>query len=165
VTCHIAFEALWTDAPLSDERAPLSFLSDDNTHVHGMLNIFVDGRVLPRTGFFGPDDACFNAWVRELARASDALVAADPSFHVYDEGEQGQPAFHFERSGAAVFVSVRRSAISDGPGDPTWERVRCSLDEFVAAVATFLETFRNALSEQAGPERAERWWRQLADPA
>jgi hypothetical protein len=167
VTVEITFGGLWTYAPGSsdeDERLPLAFLSDENTHVHGLLQIVVGKRVLPRLGY-PPDGVCFNEWVRELSAASTTLQASDPASHVYDEGEEGQPAFHFERSGSEVFVSVRTSTISDGQGDSTWERVPCALEELVAAVSRFLLEFRQALVAQAGRDRARLWWRFARGPA
>lgn len=164
MTVKISFDSLWTHGPgPQDERASLAHLSVENTHVHGLLRIDVGGRDLPALGYFGPDDVCFNAWVRELAIASRTLTASDPSAYVYDEGEQGQPAFHFERSGAELLISVRASEISDGAGDSTWERVACALDDFVTEVARFLLEFRYALEAQAGTERAHVWWGEIAD--
>ena len=121
--------------------------------------------MLPSLGFFEPDDVCFNTWVHELAVVSRAVTTSDPAAYVFDEGEQGQPAFHFERTGGEVFVSVRTSSISDGPGDPTWDRVPCALEDLVAAVSRFMIQFRESLITQAGSERAELWWRQFAEPA
>jgi hypothetical protein len=157
MTLAITFGSLWTYAPLSsDDRLPLALLSDENTHVHGLLRIAVGERVLPRLGYFGSDDVCFNEWVRELSEASGTLLASDPASHVYDEMEEGQPAFHFDRIGDQVFVSVRESIA--GEGDPTWERVPCRLDDFVDAASRFLVEFRQALLAQAGHDRAELWW-------
>jgi hypothetical protein len=166
VTAEIRFGSLWTYALGStDTRVALAHLSDENTHVHGLLEVLVGGRALPCLGFFGPDDVCFNDWVHELAHAARTVVASDPAAHVFDEGEQGQPAFHFERAGGNVFVSVRKSQISDRHGDPTWERVPCALDDFVAAVSRFIGEFRETLAAQAGAERAQRWWHQFVEPA
>ena len=159
---EIAFESLWTHGE-TDEPVSLTFLSDENTHVHGKLRIVVRGCELPRLGFFGPDDVCFNAWVHELTTAARVLVAADPAAHVFDEGEQGQPAYHFERAGSDVFVSVRASMISDGTADPSWERVPCKLEEFVVSVSRFVAAFSSALEALAGEERAESWWKQFAE--
>jgi hypothetical protein len=159
VSFEISFANLWTHDPTtSDERASLTALSEDNCHVHGELRIAVDGRALPYLGFFGPDDVCFNAWVRELASALENLSESDDAVHVFDEGEQGQPSFHFEREGECVLVSVRASAFADHPGDPAWERVRCSFDDFGYAVSSFLSSFRAVLNEVVGRERGASWW-------
>ena len=166
MTVEINFGSLWTyAADASDERLALTRLSDENTHVHGLLQIVVGGNVLPSLGFFGPDDVCFNTWVHELAVVSRTVATSDLAAHVFDEGEQGQPAFHFERTGGEVLVSVRASSISGGPGDPTWDRVPCALEDFVAAVSGFMIQFRATLITQAGSERAELWWRQFSEPA
>lgn len=163
MTVEICFGSLWTyTADSSDEHLPLTQLSEENTHVHGLLQVVVGGKALPCLGFFGPDDVCFNTWVHELAVASRAVMTSDPVAYVFDEGEQGQPAFHFERTGGQVLLSVRASSISDGPGDPSWERVPCALQDFIAAVSRFVIEFRETLIAQAGSDRAERWWRHFS---
>jgi hypothetical protein len=81
-------------------RAPLEQLDDDERScVHGTLWIRVNGRDLPALGFWGRDDACLGAWAAELSRAVQALEPSDQACYVYDEGEQGQPAFVFTRTG------------------------------------------------------------------
>lgn len=166
MTVEITFGSLWTDGPdSSDERVALTQLSDENTHVHGFLQVVIGGQSLPCLGFFGPDDVCFNTWVHELAIASRTLAASDLTAYVFDEGAQGQPAFHFERMGGQVFVSVRASLVSDGTGDPAWERVPCALEDFIAAVTRFTIEFRETLVAQAGFELAQLWWDQFAEPA
>src|SRR5690606_24049539 len=104
---EIDFANLWTyEGDSSDERLPLSQLSESGGHIHGLLQIKVNGTVLPRLGFFGPDDVCFNEWVFTLRSALRELSDSTSTSYTYGEGEQGQPAFLFERDGDAAFLSI-----------------------------------------------------------
>ena len=73
-------------------------------------------------------------------------------------------AARMDREGERVYVSVRASLLSDGQGDPTWERFPCALDEFVEAVSLFIDRFRSILIVEAGTERTRVWWHQFAGP-
>src|SRR5262245_41071001 len=99
MSVSITFGDLWAYAgELSDERVSLSELAaDGRTHIDVRLELSINGRLLPYLGFFGPDDVCFNTWLCELRTAARRLSQSDHSEHVFDEGEQGQPAFKFER--------------------------------------------------------------------
>jgi hypothetical protein len=56
--------------------------------------------------------------------AAEALKTSGGRY-VFDEGEQGQPAFVFEREGDQGFFSIAASEISDGdaPGVAAWRVV------------------------------------------
>ena len=156
-TVRITCSNLWTHAA-SGERAPLAALeqSGEFGHIHGLLTIEIGGRRVPHLGFFGPDDACLNTWLVELRNVVNAI--AEPSGeYIFDEGEQGQPAFEFSRIGDEVSLSIVESSLSDGAADAEWQDVRCSYEDFRAAVLRFEEELRNELRRQA-PEQWERWW-------
>jgi hypothetical protein len=110
----------------SDKRS-LSALRSTDAHIHGELAIIVDGARLPHLGFFGPRDVCVGTWLRELTMARGKIAAGDSACHVFDEGEQGQPAFRFQRDGDRVDISIVDSKISDGVGDPEWGTKSCTL--------------------------------------
>jgi len=140
------------------DRAPLSTLDDDErSHVHGTLWIRVDGHDLPALGFFGPDDACLGSWAAELHAAVAALEHADPARHVFDEGEQGQPAFIFERAGASVRISLSASQYDSACEPPPWPSQTCTLAGFVAEVRKFLASL-DAVVRAAAPA-GEGWLR------
>jgi hypothetical protein len=152
---------LWTYAVTGGGgtvRQPLTSLgSPENAgHVHGRLTIMVVGRLLPYLGHLGPDDVCLDTWVVELCRVVNDL-AMTPSTYVFDEGEQGQPAFRFERCGHEVAISIVDSDVSDGEADHDWQDVRCDYGALRDAVAGFLQEQRRNLRNQA-PHEAERWW-------
>ena len=160
---ELRFSELWTyESGNSSERLPLSRLSDRGGHVHGRLEIEINGTRLPYLGYFGPDDVCFNEWVFQLHSALATLRSAPRISHTYDEGEQGQPAFLFERAADALFVSIIDSELSDGVADPDWQRVPCHFPDFEHSVATFLSDFRQHLGSQA-PKFAAEWWSRIVE--
>lgn len=117
--------------------------------MHGRLRIEIDGRELPHLGFFGPDDVCLYTWTPELARIRAALAVGDTRY-VFEECEQGQPAFLFERVGEMAFVSIVDSTMGDGPGDAEWQRVPCKAADLLTAIDRFFVALR-ARMLGAGP--------------
>ncbi len=133
------YSPLASTAEGEPDRAAISTLDDDErSHVHGTLWIRVNGKDLPALGYFGPDDVCFGSWAAELDGAARALAQSDPSRYVFDEGEQGQPAFVFERNGDTVLISVERSRYDDSADPPEWTPQSCDHAEFQAQVAGLL---------------------------
>ena len=161
-TAVIEFRCLYTyRAPETSVRLPLSELATSAHHVHGELSICLGGKSLPCLGYFGVDDACFNTWLQELMAVERALSAVQEGTYVFDEGEQGQPAFEFTREGQLLFTSVIDSATSGGEADPSYQRICCSWADFLAATASFKVAFREALVREAGPY-ADAWWSMVA---
>ena len=119
-TVLISFANLWTDRASDSgatERQPLSGLGGKkNTgHVHGTLTIEIAGRPVPHLGYFGPDDVCLSTWIVELCCVVNALAETRGEY-TFDEGEQGQPAFHFARVDDEVVVSIiARTCPMDAP--------------------------------------------------
>ncbi len=146
----IEFSGLYVPLHVSEEgesdRGPLTILDDDeHSHIHGMLLIRINGHELPAVSHYGPDDACMGQWVAELHAAAETLQATDPAIYVYDEGEQGQPAFVFERSGETVCVSMRRSQYESKARVPPWIAQSCPLVDFVAEVQAFMASLDAAV--------------------
>ncbi len=159
MTVEIGFQGLWTyKGSDASKRNPLSDLNSSGGHIHGRLSIVISGRPLRYLGYFGPDDVCFGEWVHELSAMAKALPAHDPSRHVYDEGEQGQPAFLFERKGAQVHVSIVDSEV-DGKGDPSWGVQVCGLDDLVGEIQKFLIDLEVAI-EKSCPGAGREWVKQ-----
>jgi hypothetical protein len=160
---EIRFSELWTyETGKSSERLPLARLSDRGGHVHGRLEIEVNGSSLPYLGYFGPDDVCFNEWVFQLHSALRTLRSSPRIGHTYDEGEQGQPAFLFEREADTLLVSIVASALSDGEAHPDWQRVCCRFTDFDHNVSQFLSNFRHHLYTST-PQFAAEWWSRVAE--
>jgi hypothetical protein len=164
-TFEIGFSDLWTyEVNKPDDRLPLGRLSDSGGHVHGLLEIKVNGRAIVHLGYFGPDDVCFNEWVFELQGALAALRGSPQASYTYDEGEQGQPAFRFEREGDSGFISIVASELSDGRADPEWQRAGFPFADFERSVGRFLAQLQ-AHIERAAPQYGRRWWLQITEPA
>jgi hypothetical protein len=125
------------------ELVPLSRLREDS-HIHGGLRFMIGGRMVPYTGYFGADDACFGEWLTELAGVMRSFEASENARHVYDEGEQGQPAFVFERQGNAAFLSIVDSMV-DGLADPEWQRVEFQFADFREQYFAFRTRFESEL--------------------
>jgi hypothetical protein len=148
---EIGFGALHVPTVPADDtqadRAPLSELdSENNTHVHGEFWIRVNGRCLPALGYFGPDDVCLGTWVEELTSIASELVASDPARYVFDEGEQGQPAYVFERVGDRVRVSLAISQTGDGAAFARWGEETCALGHMIDQIGEFLVALDAAVS-------------------
>jgi hypothetical protein len=128
-------------------------------HIHGAMRLEIGGRVVPYMGYFGPDDVCINTWVAQL-QAVSAAFRRDDTRYTFDEGEQGQPAFRFDRDGDTARLSIVASEISDGEGDDDvqgvafqWRDLEPALHEFGAAL---LERVRTR-----APSQVEHWRRIL----
>lgn len=154
----IHFSDLWTyKVSKPGKRLPqFSLPASGEGHIHGKLQISINGRNLPRLGYSGPEDVCFNQWFPELHYAVRKLQTNELSVYVYDEGEQGQPAYKFRRRMDKLYVSVIASEISDGPGDESWQDVECDFGVFVGEVASFEIAFRQELKVLI-PHIAEKW--------
>src|SRR5689334_22705991 len=119
MSAKIELEQPWLLRVLPDgghSELHLADLRTDGDHIHGRLSITIGGATIPRLGFFGPDDVCLGTWLCELALASRQLCSEGCSRYVFDEGEQGQPAFVFEREGPVVYVSIEDSDLSGASG-------------------------------------------------
>jgi len=140
------------------ERLPLAGLTRD-AHIHGGLRLEVGGRLVPSLGYFGPDDVCFNTWLEEFWSAALAFESADEASYTFDEEEQGQPAFVFERVGDRAYFSIAEAEYSEGKANPDWQRVEFSPGEFLAEHIRFREGFFATL-RAAVPQVAEEWIRE-----
>ncbi len=157
LTFHISYTNLRATA-IYDDPVPLESLNAED-HVHGELRIEIGGRLVPWLGFFGPDDVCFGTWLDELWQVEEAFRADINGRYVFDEGEQGQPAYLFERSGETAFLSIVDAEYTGGLGDPDWQRVGFSFAEFLAEHRRFRASFIALLYEKA-PLVAAEWLEQ-----
>jgi hypothetical protein len=142
-----------------DERRPLSELAAD-MHIHGGLRLEIAGSLVPYLGYWGSDDVCFGQWLDELRQAAAAL-AHRSGRHIFDEGEQGQPAFIFQRDGDRAFFTIAASEISDGLADAGWQRVDFNPDDFIAAYEQFVTSFCEELLA-ASPSGTKAWLTRFA---
>ena len=154
-TIVLRFDNLVVIKGSSNTPLPLTKL-DDDSHIHGGLRFQINGRTVPYTGYFGADDACFGAWLQEFAGVYAAFAASETARYVYDEGEQGQPAFVFERRGDTAFLSIVDSELSDGVADPDWQWAAFDYadlcEQYLRFQSDFMQTVR-----RAAPNTASEW--------
>lgn len=141
-----------------DARLPLADVSVGR-HVHGRLHFEVLGRQLPYVGYCSPSDVCFGTWLTELKGLMDAFSKAEEARYVFDEGEQGQPAYVFERKGSVAYISIVDSELSDGTADPEWQGVECAASDLVSACLDVCMQFSVHLRSVA-PTVADAWLRE-----
>jgi hypothetical protein len=147
-TIRIWFENL--SASRHDGLHALNSLMEED-HIHGGLRIEIGGRLAPCLGYFGADDVCLDVWVGELSEAAKILESPHGK-HSFDEGEQGQPAFVFEREGEHAHFSITDSMISDGLGLPDWQRVSFQPDDFTTAHDAFRRALWKEIEAKSGAE-------------
>ena len=112
-------------------------------------------------GFFGPHDVCLNTWLEEFANIIGSLSASAEAIYVFDEGEQGQPAFEFKRNGETLSVSVIESTPSGGSADASFQSVCCQWAEFESEVESFFKQLHQVLLA-AAPGAGQLWWEEHA---
>lgn len=151
---EVRFADLWTYHGTS-ESEPIAQLAGADSHVHGTLEIFIQGKPLPSLGYMGPNDVCLGVWAVELLRLTSKFSQGSTTRYIYAEGEQGQPAFQFDLDGPDVLVSLLDGS-GGGPADPAWHGIRCRLSDLVASVEIFRQDLRSTLIDSAG-ERGEAW--------
>lgn len=158
MTFAINFGELWTYAPDDPERRlSVSQLSEDGQgHIHGLLDMRVANRNVPHLGHWGPSDACFGQWLQVLREALDELCKSPTAEYIFDEGEQGQPAFRWARRNQSLTLSIVASTLSDGEADPDWQGVECRYEDFVEEVGAFFSRFSAMLLRDA-PDGGEAW--------
>jgi hypothetical protein len=137
-------------------RLPLVELDTSNAHIHGALLINIGNRSVPYMGYFGGNDVCFAQWIEELDKICHEFKDNDQGRYCFDEGEQGQPAFPFEREGEMMYLSIIDSALSDGEGDDDWQKVEFSYQEFMSEYEAFRKQFSAELHRSA-PAVASEW--------
>jgi hypothetical protein len=151
----IYFENLAVLKGGSRKRLPLEKL-DEESHIHGGLRIVIGGRRVPRMGFWNDDDVCLGYWLIELANLFRLFEEKEVSDYLYDEGEQGQPAFLFERREATVFFSITDSAFSGGSADPDWQKIPCLYSEFREQYENIRAEFIARIRAEA-PQKSQSW--------
>jgi hypothetical protein len=104
----------------------------------------------------GPDDVCFSTWLVELDNVLKEFEGKRIAQYLFDEGEQDQPAFLFEREGEQMFLSIIDSEISEGKGDHKWQKVAFSYQEFVDQVKRLQSSFLTELKMEA-PATYKKW--------
>ncbi len=154
---HISYDNLAAQRYDSRERRPLATL-DADSHIHGALRIEIGGRVLPHTGYFDDNDACFHEWIEYLDWVVDQLDGKAEASCLIDEGEQGQPAFLFERHGDLVELSIveGESEGDRGEADPAWQNIPFRWSDFLIEYDHFKKAFLAEVAA-AAPAVTDAW--------
>lgn len=156
-TIKITFEDLAViEVGNTSRRLPLAELDVSNAHIHGGLLINIGNRFVPYLGYFGWNDVCFAQWIGELEKICREFKGKEQARYCFDEGEQGQPAFLFEREGEMMYLSIIDSAISDGEGQDDWQKVGFSYREFISEYEAFYKQFSAEL-QRSSPTVASEW--------
>ncbi len=157
----ITFSDLWaTSSEDLEIRLPISEMENIHEHIHGHLTIEMFGKVVPHIWFFEPDDVCMNDWFSFLLACSERLKTVG-SICTFDEGEQGQPAFVFERTESAVLFSIADSKVNGEVGDPDWDSIEIEYQLFNEVVQQFVIDFKE-LIEKTGNEISIRWLNEIS---
>lgn len=125
-------------------------------HIHGFLEIQVKGHKLPYLGFFTENDVCFNTWIAVLYEVEQAFKLSSRVIYSFDEGEQGQTAFQFQREDDWVYISIVESKYSGSSAVPEWQRIACNYTDFHAAIEVFLTDIKTTLQAELN-EYASEW--------
>ena len=144
-----------------NDRLPLSRL-EATSHLHGGLRLELAGRLVPCMGYWGPDDVCFAQWLGELRGVATAFSSGDTKY-VFDECEQGQPAFVFERVCELGYFSLADS-MADGEAAPDWQRVEFQALDLVSAIHEFEAEF-NAHIRRECSVNADAWLERVVEQA
>ncbi len=131
--------------------------TDYFSHVHGHLQIVIDGKQVPALGYFGEEDVCLNAWFNELGTIVRNFESGKDTEYTYDEGEQGQPAFQFVLiKPNEVALSIVDSTFSDGHGIKKWHNKTFPLADLKKGYQEVTEQFLKEVADKA-PAQLPRW--------
>jgi hypothetical protein len=153
---HISFRNL---AVISGEgeSLPLSALNHD-CHIHGELEFKIGNKRVPYMGFGGPEDVCFSDWITQLDTVVHFFNRNDHFSYLYDEGEQGQPAYLFKRQKEKCFLSIINSKYEHGgTGHPQWQQIEFGYRDFLNRYREFREKFFKELQAAALTGLVNKW--------
>ena len=163
MSIDINFKGLWTynvtvpprERKASEKKLPITYLNDkEYTHIHGELQIVVDGRIVPRMGIDSPDDVCIGYWIEMLVNLFNTFKSGAQTYTI-EGGEQGKPAYKFDKEGDNVYLSIVDSLLG-GKGDPNWQAIQFKFSDFVSAFKRFSERLLVEIGLQV-PGMVEDW--------
>lgn len=143
--------------PVSLNYKIVKVLNDESAfrHIHGLLNFKIGNVTVPYMGYFGAEDVCFNTWFEELSNVIISYRKGEKTY-LFDEGEQGQPAYQFDFEDGLCFLSIIDSPISEAEGDPDWQKVKFEMTDLEAAYDGVKVSFLNEVQVKA-PESLSSW--------
>lgn len=128
----------------SEDQVPYS-------HIHGFLGIEIQGELVPYLGYESDEDVCFNDWIENLITLRNIVDRKLDDQYVFDEYEEGQPAFQFdiEEDGKVISLSIVETSLGEGFDDPDWQEIKFSYDAFLIALANFRAHFMEWIGQRA----------------
>lgn len=163
VSVNIIFKGLWTynvnvqpkDREESEKKLPISYLNENEyTHVHGEMQIIINGKVLPSFGIDSPDDVCFGYWIEMFTKLFEVFNMCLCQYTI-EGGDQGKPAYRFEKEGDCVYFSIVDSMLG-GKRDPDWQRIEFSYRDLKRAFLEFKNRFIDTIRICA-PQMVDYW--------
>lgn len=167
MSIDIYYKGLWTynitipprERKKTEKKLPLTCLNEkDHTHIHGELQIIIDNRIVPKLGINSSDDVCIGYWIEMLAKLFKVFDTETQTYTI-EGGEQGKPAYKFEKEGNNVFLSIVDSMLG-GKGDPNWQRVKFNFGELKVAYKRFKVKLLEEISMEA-PNVVDYWSRKF----
>ncbi|HEX9062427.1 MAG TPA: hypothetical protein VF941_19825 [Clostridia bacterium] len=158
---EIIFKDLWTykvgrKVKKSSGKESLVMLDDkEYTHIHGELQIIINGNCVPSLGFNKNREVCLGYWIESFAAVINAFKSKENEYVVYS-WEQGIPSFKFEKKGKSGYLSIVDESGSQAKGMEEWQRKEFNIEDFYSAFYRFKEELLNKIDSQA-PHVLEQW--------
>lgn len=139
----------------NQEKLPLEYLNKmECTHIHGELQIVIDGRIVPHLGIGSVDDVCIGYWIGMLSHMLAAFKSNTQSY-VIEGGDQGKPAYKFEKEHNILYLSIIDSVLG-GKKDLNWQRIKMQYRDFKNAFNEFKKKLLMEIALKA-PDMLEIW--------
>ena len=155
---EIQFSDLWTynknrKVKKSSDKESLKILDNkDYTHIHGELQIIINGKLVPSLGFAKNKDVCFGEWIDGLTEVMKAFKSKQKECTILG-WEQGFPVFKFEKEGKIGYLSI---IADEGKAYEDWQRKEFIVEEFYSAFIDFKDRLLNEIRKQS-PNMVETW--------
>lgn len=138
-----------------DHKMPLSCLDDhEYTHIHGELQIVIDGRIVPHLGHYTDEDVCIGNWTVYLSKLFEKFETGIQTHIIYGD-DQGQPDYRFEKENNDIYISIVESILG-GEDDPNWQKIKFDYIEFKEAFNKFKKGLLLDIAINA-PEMVSYW--------
>lgn len=159
----INYNELWTystkvptkQRKKEEVKLPLTYLDKyEYTHIHGDLQIIINNNVIPNLGIDSKEEVCLGYWIEMLSQLFESLKRGVKSYAI-EGGEQGKPAYLFEKDGEDVFLSIIDSLLG-GKGNKDWQKVQFKYSEFKEAFNHFKIKLLDEV-KMVSPDMVEFW--------
>jgi hypothetical protein len=118
------------------------------------MQISINGRIVPSIGIDSPDDVCVGYWIEMFSKLFEVFEMGLEEYTI-EGGEQGKPAYRFEKEGDYVYFSIVDSMLG-GKGNPNWQRVKFRYSDLKNAFQRFKKSFLDEIKLQS-PNMVQFW--------